>query len=555
MMRDLLTGFGFGTWVLPALLAWPLIGAALVVLLAPSTVGGDAADGTVVATGMRANDTVPDGPRTPRVLATSVLIGEAVLALGLWAYFDPTATTWQARFDLAWIPEWGAHIGLGVDGLSLVMVMLTALLMPLAVLGSWRSVHERPVSYYALLLALTTGIMGVFVARDLLFFYLCWELVLIPMYFMIGISGSGERTAASLKYFIVATLGSLLMLASIVALWNAAGRHTFDIDQTIAAVRDTMKFSQQRWLFLGFFAALAIKSAYFPLHSWLPSAQRSAPTSAAVALGIKVGTYGMIRFALPLFPGAALDSTVRTAIIGVAVAGILYGALVAAAQPDLRRLASYASVSHLGFVVLGIFALTAESMQGAMLVMLSHGISLGALFVLAGILEDRTGTSALDRFGGLARTLPVFAVAMVIVALSALGLPGTNGFVGEFLVLLGAFRNFPGMTLIATIGVILAAVYLLGALQRVLFTARRAPSAEVPDVSAPVTPLRDLDTRELFVLGAFTVAIVWLGVAPAAVLRRMEGPVRRIVAEVQSGATPQPLTAALPSARLSPPTP
>ncbi len=533
MMRSLLAGIGYGTWVLPALLTWPLIGAALIVLLARDARVGD--DGASAA----------DGPRDPRVLATAVLIGEALLALGLWAYFDPAATSWQARVEIPWIPDWGARLTLGVDGLSLVMVMLTALLMPVAVLGSWRSVRERPASYYALLLALTTGIIGVFVSLDLLLFYLCWELVLIPMYFMIGISGRGERAAASLQYFIVATLGSLLMLASIIALWSAAGRRTFDIDQTIAAVRTTMPFAQQRWLFLGFFAALAIKSAYFPLHSWLPGAQRSAPTSAAVALGIKVGTYGMLRFALPLFPAAALDPTLRTTIVGVAVAGILYGALVAAAQPDLRRLASYASVSHLGFVVLGIFALTAESMQGAMVVMVSHGVTLGALFVLAGILEDRTGTSALDRFSGLARTVPMFAVAMVVVALSALGLPGTNGFVGEFLVLLGAFKTYPGLTLIATVGVILAAVYLLGALQRVLFAARREPSADVPDAEVPITRVRDFDGRELAVLGAFAVAIVWLGVAPAPTLRRMEAPIRRIVEQVQSNATGPSTTAEL----------
>ena len=534
-MHDTLEGFGFGTWILPALVTWPLIGAALVVWFGRARDIAD--DGRTV-----------DDLRTPRVLATAVLIGEAVLALGLWAYFEVGAAGWQARVQLPWIPVWGAHVTLGVDGLSLVMVLLTALVMPLAVLGSWRDVDERPVSYYALLLALTTGIVGVFVSLDLLLFYLCWELVLIPMYFMIGISGRGERTAASLRYFVIATLGSLLMLASIVALWNAAGRRTFDIDQTIAAARTTMGFTQQRWLFLGFFAALAVKSAYFPFHSWLPAAQRSAPTSAAVALGIKVGTYGMLRFALPLFPAAALDPTVRVTIIGVAVAGILYGALVAAVQPDLRRLASYASVSHLGFVVLGIFALTPESIQGAMVVMLSHGITLGALFVLAGILEDRAGTSALDRFGGLARTLPVFTVAMVVVALSALGLPGTNGFVGEFLVLLGAFRTYPGLTLIATVGVILAAVYILGALQRVLFAQRRSADVTSADAAsaevAPIGRLRDLDRREVAVLTAFAVAIVWLGVAPAPVLRRMEGPIRRIVEQAQSGAAADPATSA-----------
>ena len=532
-MRALLTGLGYGAWVLPALLTWPLIGAALVLFLTPDrravVVAGDSAADVDTSTRRGSVDA--------RSLATAVLIGEAVLALGLWAYFDPAATSWQARVEIPWIPEWGARLTLGVDGLSLVMIMLTALLLPVAVIGSWRSVRERPASYYALLLALTTGIMGVFVSLDLLLFYLCWELVLIPMYFMIGISGQGDRARASLQYFIVATLGSLLMLAAIVALWNAAGRRTLDIDQTIATVRASMPLAQQRFLFLGFFAALAIKSAYFPLHTWLPGAQRSAPTSAAVALGIKVGTYGMLRFALPLFPAAAMDPAVRNTVIGLAVAGILYGALVAAAQPDLRRLASYASVSHLGFVVLGIFALTAESMQGAMLVMLSHGITLGALFVLAGILEERAGTSALDAFGGLARTLPVFAVAMVVVVLSALGLPGTNGFVGEFLVLLGAFRSYPGLTLFATIGVILAAVYLLGAQQRVLFAARREPSADAPDVVAPATGLLDLDGRERFALAAFAVAIVWLGVAPSATLRRMEGPVRRIVDQVQAGAT------------------
>ena len=535
-MHDLLASIGYGTWALPALLTWPLIGAALVLLLTPDRRLAAGGDGAAVDDGAVDGGAARRGGLDARSLATAVLVGEAVLALGLWAYFQPGVTAWQARVEIPWIPDWGARLTLGVDGLSLVMIMLTALLLPVAVLGSWREVRERPAAYYALLLALVTGIMGVFASLDLLLFYLCWELVLIPMYFMIGISGRGDRARASLQYFIVATLGSLLMLAAIVALWNAAGRHSLDIDQTVAAVRTTMPLGQQRLLFLGFFAALAIKSAYFPVHSWLPGAQRSAPASAAVALGIKVGTYGMLRFALPLFPAAALDPALRTTVVGLAVAGILYGALVAAAQPDLRRLASYASVSHLGFVVLGIFALTAESMQGAMQVMLSHGVSLGALFVLAGILERRAGTSALDAFGGLARTLPVFAVAMVVVVLSALGLPGTNGFVGEFLVLLGAFRTFPGLTLFATIGVILAAVYLLGAQQRVLFTARREPSAEAPEVAAPVTGLRDLDGRERFALAAFAVAIVWLGVAPGATLRRMEGPVRRIVEQVQAGA-------------------
>jgi NADH-quinone oxidoreductase subunit M len=238
----------------------------------------------------------------------------------------------------------------------------------------------------------------------------------------------------------------------------------------------------------------------------------------------------MLRFAVPLFPAAVLHPTLRTTLVGLAVAGILYGALVATVQPDLRRIASYASVSHLGFVVLGIFAFTAESIQGAMLVMVSHGVSLGALFLLAGMLEDRTGSASVDGFGGLARTIPLFSILLVVAALSTIGLPGTNGFVGEFLVLLGAFRTYPGLTIFATVGVILAAVYLLRALQRMLFETPRVDGAVLAG-----TTVRDLDRRELAVLGTFAVAIVWLGVAPAGVLRRMEGPVQRLVAQVQRG--------------------
>ena len=545
-MRELLAALSLDSWILPAILIWPVVGAALVVLAgrAPAAVAAPGhahlADGAP-ATGATGTATqaaeARNGILDARNLAAAVLIGEALLTVLLWVAFEPGASAWQARVDAPWIPDWGARFTLGVDGLSLVMVAMTGLLMPLAVLGSWRNVGEKPVSYYALLLVLTAGTMGVFLSLDLLLFYVCWELVLIPMYFMIGVSGGAGRQRASLQYFLIATLGSLLMLVAIVALWSAAGGHTFNLDQLAAAARDAVSPARQVWLFLGFFLALAIKSAFFPVHSWLPGAQKAAPTSAAVALGIKVGTYGMLRFALPLFPAAVLDPTVRTTIVGLAVAGILYGALVATVQPDLRRIASYASVSHLGFVVLGIFALTPESLQGAMLVMVSHGVSLGALFLLAGMLEDRTGTSSVDAFGGLARVLPLFSVLLVVATLSTIGLPGTNGFVGEFLVLLGAFRRFPGLTIIATIGVILAAVYLLRALQRMLFETPR-PAGALADATRPDGPrVRDLDGRELVVLGAFAVAIFWLGLAPAGVLRRMKGPVQRLVSQVQRGGT------------------
>lgn len=549
-MRDLLAALSLNSWILPAILTWPLLGAALVALAGRAPAPDAPLAGALAADAGEARvqeARVPEarvhavetrrGFLDARNLAAAVLVGEALLTVLLWVAFEPGATAWQARVDTAWIPDWGARFTLGVDGLSLVMIAMTGLLMPLAVLGSWRNVGEKPVTYYTLLLVLTAGTMGVFLVLDLLLFYVCWEMVLIPMYFMIGVSGAAGRARASVQYFLVATLGSLLMLVSIVALWAAGGR-TFSLDALVAATRGAMPGATQVWLFLGFFLALAVKSAFFPVHSWLPGAQQAAPTSAAVALGIKVGTYGMLRFALPLFPAAVLHPALRTTVIGLAVAGILYGALVAMVQPDLRRVASYASVSHLGFVVLGIFALTAESLQGAMLVMLSHGISIGALFLLAGMLEDRTGSTAVDGFGGLARTIPAFAALLVLAALSTIGLPGTNGFVGEFLVLLGAFRTYPGLTVIATVGVILAAVYLLRALQRMLFETPRADgvlAAAQGAAAQGATPVRDLDRRELAVLGMFAVAIVWLGVAPGPVLRRMEGPVRRIVSQVERG--------------------
>jgi NADH-quinone oxidoreductase subunit M len=535
-MQEILAALSPDSWLLPAILTWPLVGAVLVALAGRAPAAVPAPDDVGPATGTAAQAVeARAGFLDARNLASAVLIGEALLTVVLWLWFEPGASAWQARVDVPWIPDWGARFTLGVDGLSLVMIVMTGLLMPLAVLGSWRNVGEKPVAYYALLLALTTGTMGVFLALDLLLFYVCWELVLIPMYFMIGVSGGEGRARASLQYFLVATLGSLLMLVAIVALWSSAGGTTFNVDQLAAASRDALTESRQIWLFLGFFVALAVKSAFFPVHSWLPGAQRAAPTSAAVALGIKVGTYGMLRFALPLFPAAVLNPTLRTTLVGLAVAGILYGALVATVQPDLRRIASYASVSHLGFVVLGIFALTVESLQGAMLVMVSHGVSLGALFLLAGMLEDRTGSSSVDAFGGLARALPLFSVLLVLASLSTIGLPGTNGFVGEFLVLLGAFRRFPGLTIIATVGVIFAAVYLLRALQRMLFETPRADGVLPAGVRPDGTRVRDLDARELAVLGAFAVAILWLGLAPAGVLRRMEGPVQRLVAQVQRG--------------------
>ena len=529
-MRDVIAALHLDQWVLPALLVWPLLGALLIFMYGRTALPG--------------RDPGFAPWRDVRVLTMIVLIGEALMALGLWAIFDPTLTDWQARVDMPWIPDWGARVTLGVDGISLVMVLMTTLLMPLAVFASWRNVTSKIRSYYGLLLILVTGMIGVFVSLDLLLFYVFWELVLIPMYFMIGVSGGKDRTRASHKYFIAAFIGSLLMLVAIVAFWVAGGSRTFNYDALLVATRGALSQSVQTYLFLGFFLAFAIKSAFFPFHTWLPDAQHEAPTSGAVALGVKVGTYGILRFALPFFPAAALHPTVRVTIIGLAVAGIIYGALVAMVQPDFKKLVSYASVSHLGFVVLGIFALTVPSIQGAMMVMIGHGVSLGALFLLVGMLQDRTGTGMIQRFGGIARIAPLFAASLLLAALSTIGLPGTNGFVGEFLVLIGAYRVYPVAAVIATTGVVLAAVYLLWALQRVIFN---------PHNPAETGPVKDLDRREMIVMAAFAVAILWLGIAPAPVLRRLEGPAARVVEQVTrdasstaSGAAPDRAPAAQP---------
>jgi NADH-quinone oxidoreductase subunit M len=512
-MRDVLAAVHLDRWVLPALLVWPTVGSMLIFMFGRTPLPGR-------EPGFAAW-------RDVRALTMLTLIGEAILALGLWGIYVPGGATWQATVDLPWIPDWGARVTLGVDGISLVMIVMTAIVMPLAVYGSWSNVTSKVRSYYGLLLILMSGMMGVFVSLDLLLFYVFWELVLIPTYFMIGVAGGARRSRASLKYFLMVFVGSLLMLVAIVALWVAGGARSFNVDTLVAASRTSLSTTGQISLFAGFFLAFAVKSGLFPFHTWLPDAQHEAPTSAAVALGVKVGTYGLLRFALPLFPAAVLHPTLRMVIVAVAVIGVLYGALVAMVQPDFKKLVSYASVSHLGFVMLGIFALTVQSIQGAMMVMLNHGISIGAMFLLVGMLHDRRKTGLIRNFGGIARVIPVFAAMLTLVSLSTIGLPGTNGFIGEFLVLLGAYRSYPVAAVIATTGVVLAAVYLLWALQRVIFN---------PLDNAENAALKDLDRRELAVMVVFAVIIVWLGVAPGPVLRRIEGPAGRIVEQVTRGA-------------------
>ena len=523
-MREFLTSVHYDYWILPALLILPLIGAVLV--LVSGRAGAEGED--EVASGAAAG---------PRRLATIVFALEFLLSLGLWWAFDPSYAGWQQNFDLKWIPAWGIRFTLGLDGISLMMVLLTTFIMLLASYGSWTYIRRKTRSYYALMLVLTTGMLGVFMALDLFLFYIMWEVMLIPMYFIVGIWGGERRIYATLKFFIFTMVGSLLMLAGIVYLGAVATPQTlvkgvltpnFSYDAILTTARITPTAAY--WLFGAFFLAFAVKVPMFPLHTWLPDAHVEAPTAGSVVLAsimLKLGTYGFLRLAVPLFPGAAMDPTVRTIVLALAVIGIVYGALVSLVQPDFKKLVAYSSVSHLGFVMLGIFALTVQSVQGALMVMINHGLSTGALFFLIGMIYERRHTRLIESYGGIARVVPMFAALLTFVSLSSIGVPGTNGFVGEFLVLIGAFRTTPVLTVIATTSVIIAAAYLLWAIQRILFNPLDKPENE---------HIPDLNRRELILMAPLVAGIIWLGVYPAPVLRRMEVSAETFVRTVQTRA-------------------
>jgi NADH-quinone oxidoreductase subunit M len=464
-VSDLLASIGYDGWVLPVLLGLPLVGV-LAILAAARRPSAE----------MTADDDVVSGrARAPRAIAFVTLLAEFIVSLGLWWTFDPATAEWQARFRAPWIPSWGVTFDVGIDGIALVMILLTTLTMVLAVLGSWTSIRRKTAAYYALQLVLTTGMLGVFVSLDVFLFYVMWEVMLVPMYFIIGIWGGERRIYASLKFFIYTMVGSLLMLVAIVYLGLAVadpltGTPSFAYEDILRNARPS--YVASLWLFGAFFLAFAVKVPMFPFHTWLPDAHVEAPTAGSVVLAgimLKLGTFGFLRLAVPFFPEAAMSPGVRTAILALAVVGIIYGALVSLVQPDFKKLVAYSSVSHLGFVMLGIFALTVQSVQGAVMVMISHGVSTGALFFLVGMIYDRRHTRLIEDYGGIARVVPMFATLLTLVALSSIGVPGTNGFIGEFLVLVGSFRTYPWYAVAAASVVIFAAAYLLWAIQRILF--------------------------------------------------------------------------------------
>jgi NADH-quinone oxidoreductase subunit M len=518
-MNALLTSIGYQHWVLPALLLIPLLGAAAIW---GHGVSRDLPPGDEVASGVAS---------TPRMLALLFFAIEFVVSVGLWWSFDPATTAWQSVVDFAWIPSWGIRFTIGIDGIALMMVLLTTFIMLLSVLGSWTSIRARTHSYYALLLVLTTGMLGVFLALDLFLFYVMWEVMLIPMYFIIGIWGGDRRIYASLKFFIFTMVGSMLMLAAIVYLGLASrdpmtGLASFNYDYVLAHAQITPYAA--KWLFGAFFMAFAVKVPMFPFHTWLPDAHVEAPTAGSVVLAsimLKLGTFGFLRLAVPLFPSAAMNPTIRSVILVLAVIGIVYGALVSLVQPDFKKLVAYSSVSHLGFVMLGIFALTVQSVQGALMVMINHGISTGALFFLIGMIYERRHTRLIEAYGGIARVVPMFAAMLAIVTFSSIGVPGTNGFIGEFLVLIGSFRTEPVLAVIASTAVIISAAYLLWAIQRILFNSLDKPENE---------HIPDLNGRELAIMIPLIACIIWMGVYPAPVLRRMQGAAERFVTTVDA---------------------
>ena len=513
-MLEFLAGIGYVRWVLPALLLIPIAGAVLIYVMR-------------IGRG-RADDIANAG--SARVIAFVTLLIEFLVSAGLWWTFDPARSTWQNVVMKPWIPEWGANFVVGIDGIALMMILLTTFIMPLSVLGSWTSIREKLPAYYALLLVLTTGMIGVFISLDLLLFYVMWEVMLVPMYFIIGIWGGERRLYASIKFFLYTMIGSLLMLVAILYLWIQtwqAGAPSFSYDTLLRSV--DVSRTAGLLLFGAFFLAFAVKVPMFPFHTWLPDAHVEAPTAGSVILAgimLKMGTYGFLRFAMPLFPDIVMMPAVRTTMLALAVIGIIYGALVAMVQPDFKKLVAYSSVSHLGFVMLGILALTMESVQGALMVMINHGISTGALFFLIGMIYERRHSRLIDAYGGIARVVPLFAAMLTIVSLSSIGLPGTNGFVGEFLVLIGSFRTQPIWTVVASTGVIFAAAYLLWAIQRILFQ---------PVTNAENERLTDLNLREAVIMAALVIPILWIGLYPKPILERMERSAAQFISDVERG--------------------
>ena len=478
-----------------------------------------------------------------RMVATAIAVIDFLVSLYLWFRFDPKGTgegLWQFRFTVDWIPSLGVKYDFGVDGIAVLLILLTTFMGIIAVVSSYTAIHHREKEYYALLLMLQTGMIGTFCSLDFFLFYVFWEVMLVPMYFIIGIWGGARKLYAAIKFFLYTLAGSVLMLLSILALFffNEGGIPFLNIAGLgNEATFSVLKFHDighlipptlQFWIFLGFFFGFAIKVPMFPFHTWLPDAHVEAPTAGSIILAavlLKMGTYGFVRFALPILPDATKQLLVPIAVLSVI--GIIYGALVSLVQKDMKKLVAYSSVSHLGFVMLGMFALNPMGIKGSVLQMINHGISTGALFLLVGMVYERRHTRLIADYGGLAKVMPMYAALFLIAALSSMGLPALNGFIGEFTILLGAANSTAYGTIayavFAAVGIVLGAAYLLWLYQRVFWGPLDNPENAT---------LTDVNGRELGLMVALVILMVWIGVYPKPLFDFIDKPVDYIVQKV-----------------------
>lgn len=470
--------------------------------------------------------------RHDSIKAVSLIISFVTMLLSfmLWSMFDPMANGMQLEVNLPWIVSFGIHYHMGIDGISLVLIVMTTILSVLSILCSWRSITKGVKGFFISMLLLETGMLGVFCALDLFMFYVFWEVMLVPMYFLIGVWGGPRRIYAAIKFVLFTMFGSLLMLVAILYIlfqYQAfSGEYSFDMMKLLSM---PIPYREQLWLFGAFALAFAIKVPLWPFHTWLPDAHVEAPTAGSVILAgvlLKMGTYGFLRICLPMFPDATM--TYLPYISVLSLIAIIYGALVAMVQKDVKSLVAFSSVSHMGFVMLGIFALNFQGLQGAVLQMINHGISTGALFLLVGMIYERRHTRMISEFGGLAKVMPFFAAVFMIITLSSIGLPLTNGFVGEFLILLGVFKANSVYGIIAASGVILSACYMLWMYQRVIFGKVTKPENE---------KLNDLSWREKLIMVPLVLLVFGIGIYPQPLLERIEPAVKQVLQHVSRAQT------------------
>lgn len=474
------------------------------------------------------------GETTSRIWALVVTSINALLSFSLYSGFDASTYKYQFGEHISWIPAWNINYTLGVDGISVLLILLTTLIMPFCVLASWRYIAKRVKAFMICLLVMETAMIGVFAALDFVLFYILWEAMLIPMYLMIAIWGGPRKVYASIKFFIYTLAGSVMLLVAIIALYLANAPHTFSIPLLMGQHYSS---TFQILVFLAFFLAFAIKVPMFPFHTWLPAAHVEAPTAGSVILAsilLKMGTYGFLRFCLPITPEATL--TFMPYVLWLSVAGILYGGFTALAQKDMKKLIAYSSVGHMGFVTLGIFVLNTQGIEGAMLQMINHGITTGALFLCVGMIYERTHSRELAMATGIGKQMPVFVTFLAFFSLSSMAFPGTNSFVGEFMILVGGFTNNKIITGAAIPGAILAAAYMLRMLQKIIWGGTNNPKISISD----------LNTREIVTLAPFLLFVFWIGLGPGPFLDMMHSSVAHLIDQVNAGVNPSAVANILP---------